>query len=131
MFGLDVKWMADYLVRTAASYKESYVGLDRDALIARLQYNYPQLRLNPKDDFWSFPLQDIPFKCCFSSMGNEPCRIMFLGHGEYSGFALHIGPDHTFSSAKPSPFEGGPTRKAVQLCKKLEGRGIDDMTGRL
>ena len=131
MFGLDVKWTADGLVRTAASYKESYVGLDRAALIARLHNNYPELRLHPKNDFWSFPLKDIPFKCCFSSIGKEPCHIIFLGYGQYLGFALHVGSDHFFSSAKPSPIEGGPTRKAVQLCKKHEGRGIADMTGRL
>lgn len=128
MFGLEVKWLADHLARTALSYKGAYVGLDRAALIARLQTDYPELRLSSKDDFWSFPLQNIPFKCCFSAIGKEPSRIMFLGHDRYSGFALHVASDLTFSSAKPSPVEGGPTRKAVQLCKKLEGHGITDMT---
>jgi hypothetical protein len=131
MFGLEIKWMAEHLARTAASYKESYVGLDRAALIASLEANHPPLRLSAKDDFWSFPLQNIPFKCCFSAIGNERSHIMFLGHSQYLGFALHVGLEHAFTSAKPSPFEGGPTRKAIQLCKKLEAHGITDMTGRL
>jgi hypothetical protein len=131
MFGIDVKLMADHLANTAASYKSSYVGLDRAALIASLEANHPGLRLSAKDDFWSFPLQDIPFKCCFSAIGSEPSHIMILGHAQYLGFALHVGADHSFTSAKPSPLEGGPTRKAVQLCKKLEAHGIHDMTGRL
>lgn len=131
MFGLDVKWMAQHLARTAASYKESHVGLDRATLVARLEANHPGLRLNAKDDFWSFPLQEIPFKCCFSAIGSERSHIMFLGNAQYLGFALHVGSDHTFSSAKPTPLEGGPTPKAVQLCKKLEAHGISDMTDRL
>lgn len=131
MFGLEVKWMADHLVRTAASYKTDYVGLDRAALIASLEANHPGLRLSAKDDFWSFPLQNIPFKCCFSAIGSEPSRIFFLGQERYLGFAFHVGPDHSFTSAKPSPFEGGPTRKAVQLCARLETHGINDMTRRL
>ena len=131
MFGLEVKWMADHLARTAASYKNLYVGLDRAALIASLEANHPGLRLSARDDFWSFPLQNIPFKCCFSAIGAKPSHIFFLGQGRYLGFALHVGADHMFTSAKPSPFEGGPTRKAIQLCKKLEAHGIVDMTERL
>lgn len=131
MFGLEIKWMAQHLARTAASYKESYDGLDRAGLIASLEANHPPLRLSAKDDFWSFPLQNIPFKCCFFARGNERSHIMFLGHSQYLGFALHVGLEHAFTSAKPSPFEGGPTRKAIQLCKKLEAHGITDMTGRL
>jgi hypothetical protein len=131
MFGLEIKWMAQHLARTAASYKESDVGLDRAGLIAGLEANHPPLRLSAKDDFWSFPLQNIPFKCCFSAMGTERSHIMFLDHSQYLGFALHVGLEHAFTSAKPSPFEGGPTRKAIQLCKKLEAHGITDMTGRL
>jgi hypothetical protein len=131
LFGLEVRGMANFLAKTAASYKGSYVGLDRASLIARLQLDYPGLHLSPKDDFWSFPLLDIPFKCVFSAIGQEPSSIMILGQERYAGFALHVGSNHLFSSAKETPFEGGPTRKAVLLCRKLEGHGITDMTGRL